>query len=322
MKSQVPLFSLLREGFPEVSIQGELAIVGEKGVCFQTSSDTGAYPARSLLKPFQFLAAGLPLEQWAVPGETRFPACVGSISATRAQVEQLEQWYEPPELKALLTKLRVPLSYPMDDSFRVKLKEGGQPASQWFHTCFSKHLAILQSCVLNGWDLNTYTSQDHPFHKRLLSTLSSLLKEDLDSLPIVTDGCALPSPVLTTTQMARLYQKLGRASDNRLGSIRKLMLAYPQWIGGPGRLDTKLMRENPGKLLAKEGASGIWGLSILPGEGRPEAIGIVLKLAAGYYPPLAAIALAPVLSALGLNEVHSIPVGQKPQFHFQPHVFS
>ena len=80
------LYSLSREGWEEVLMQGQIVIHDGKKVVFQTDDAVDSYPVRSLLKPFQFLATGI-LEIKAV--EPRFTACLGSISANHEQIHQI-----------------------------------------------------------------------------------------------------------------------------------------------------------------------------------------------------------------------------------------
>ena len=72
-------------------------------------------------------------------------------------------------------------------------------------------MAILESCQINHWDLDSYTNSEHPYHKKLMGLLSQLLEENIDGIPLVVDGCLLPSPVFTVAQMAKLYQRLAAA---------------------------------------------------------------------------------------------------------------
>jgi arylformamidase len=309
-----PLFSLLRDGFEEIRAFGELVVADANGVGFHTGELIGRYPARSLLKPFQFLACGIPRERWQLPqGEARYTACLGSVSGTSQQVAELQNWWKG---SPLIEKLALPPSYPMDDAHRIALRAGGQPAQRVFHTCFSKHLAIVESCAVHGWSPQDYLSTAHPFHARLKATLAGFLGRN--GFEFVTDGCLLPSPVLGLGEMAELYRRLAEGATPELQGIRELMLARPEWTGGPGRLDTRWMQANPGKVIAKEGADGLWGIGVLPNERYPRGLGIALKLASGFHPPLAAIAMSRVLEFWQLQSPHEIPRGQRAVFHFDP----
>src|SRR5688572_27317806 len=117
------LFTLTRGGYEEITIEGEIVVSDGKEVLYRSSEVAGIYPARSLLKPFQFLAANLPESRW----DERFAPALGSISATEAQVERLREWYSTAEGQELITLLQVPASYPMDEKKRAALKNAGTP---------------------------------------------------------------------------------------------------------------------------------------------------------------------------------------------------
>ena len=69
-----PLFSLERGGFEEITVSGEIYISqgGSEDTLFAIGKSVG-FPARSLLKPFQFIATDLKLEP-------KFFPSLGSIS--------------------------------------------------------------------------------------------------------------------------------------------------------------------------------------------------------------------------------------------------
>ncbi len=311
------LFSLVRGQHTEITFTGEISVSGSSPD-FSTSELQIGYPARSLIKPFQFLAAGLSRQDGIGEKRARYAACTGSISATEAQVEWLERWYSDSDSQLKISKMRLAPSYPMDDSHRVHLKEAGKKAEKILHTCFSKHMAILESCVINGWSLDDYCSTSHPYHRRLMTTLSFLLGEELSEV-CIDDGCLLPSPVLTLRQMAKLFQQLANPKkEGRLKEIRDLMLSEPEWVGGPSRFDTRLMQQNSGKVIAKEGADGLLGLAVLPSAKFPEGLGIVVKSLSGYQPALTALSLTPLLTILGLAQVAEAPKGQVCRYHYTP----
>ncbi len=315
MNTSVPLVGLRRGGVEEVTFFGELVVSDDKGPIWSASEGIGAYPARSLLKPFQFLACGLPIEKWR--GQTRYAPCVGSVSATSEQVQGLESWYGSGRLKTLVDALQVPPSAPWDLENKVLTK--GRGPQRIFHMCFSKHAAILEACETHGWDPASYLSPGHPFHQKLVVVLSETLGRDFKAVEWVTDGCQLPSPVLSLADTARLYQKLAFASEESpLGAVRQMMLANPAWIGGPDRTDTALMAANPGRLVAKEGADGLLGLAVMPTPKHPKGLGIVVKVASGFDMKAAALILAPLLKRLGLESVHQTPVGQTAEWKYRP----
>jgi arylformamidase len=319
MLSLSPLFSLARGGHEEVCVLGELVL--STGDAVHRSGESGSlFPARSLLKPFQFLATGLAAGHGDLPAE-RIPA-LGSISATAAQVDALRRWHglEPGrgEASSLVAHLHLPSSWPMSTEHRAQLVESGESPSNLYHPCFSKHLAILAACRAHGWPLVGYTQPNHPYHQRLLTVLETQLGRAGASIEFVTDGCHLGTPLLSALELAELYRALGAAPDgSELGRLRQAMAAQPGWIGGPDRVDTRLMQQNPG-LIAKEGADGLLAIGVCPRPEAPGGAGLVVKLASGHQPAWAALAAAPFLEALGLEPLSDPTAGQDIQWHVRP----
>ncbi|NBX92340.1 MAG: hypothetical protein EB078_02525 [Proteobacteria bacterium] len=310
-----PLYSLCRNNVPEVEMSGEIMVHDGQKTIFQTSEAFGSYPVRSLLKPFQFYATHL-WEKGKLP--SRYVPALGSVSATEAQINMLKKWIKESGNDELISSLKLPPTYPLDEEHRVKLKQGLVPAQNLYHMCFSKHLAVLESCRRHSWSIETYLSTQHPFHQSLVLSLEKLLGESLAGIQWVSDGCGLPSPVLRIDQTAKLFQRLfDDEYAPELNAIRLAMLSEPEWIGGPSRVDTRMMQDNPGKLICKEGADGLLALAVKPSLEFPKGLGIVIKLAAGYLPQVAEIALKPIFEKLQLKWNGMLPAGQTIQFHYR-----
>jgi arylformamidase len=313
MLSSKPLFSLAREGHEEVCVHGEIALVGARGALFGTGDPPSLLPARSLLKPLQFQATRLALEG----RELQLPhvAALGSISATAHQVGELMRWHGAP---ALQEPLLLPAALPLDPGHRSQLLERGSGPSRYFHPCFSKHMAILEACRSWGWSLAEYDSPSHPFHAELLRLLAPHLDRGPRDVEFVRDGCRLLTPVLSLREIARIYRHLAASASSAEARIRQAMQRHPEWIGASDRFDTRLMQQNPRRLIAKEGADGLLAIGVGPTQAEPDGVGLVIKLAAGHQPAWAALAATPFLEQLGLLPVHDPTPGQDVIWHADP----
>src|SRR6478735_2486506 len=66
--------------------------------------------------------------------------------------------------------LQTPVDFPLDDVERdAVLRAGGQPSSIQMN-CSGKHAAMLATCVVNGWDLETYLDVEHPLQQAIQVT--------------------------------------------------------------------------------------------------------------------------------------------------------
>jgi len=81
------------------------------------------------------------------------------------------------------------------------------------------------------------------------------------------------------------------------------MMAHPFLVAGPERFDTALMEALPGKVIAKTGAEGYFGVGVMPNAIYPNspALGIMVKISDGDLKDRArSIVLVNLLRHLGL----------------------
>ena len=82
--------------------------------------------------------------------------------------------------------------------------------------------------------------------------------------------------------------------------IWNAMIAHPDLIGGFNRLDSTVLKACGGRVLAKEGADGLLGLSIEHPE-YPEGLGVVVKIAHGWNPQATWYIARYILGVLGFE---------------------
>lgn len=180
---------------------------------------------------------------------------------------------------------------------------------------------IRKLCQRRGWDAEHYSEVSHPFFSVYLGMLQKQLGTALARRPIASEAGGLPSVVLLSTEVARLYQQLASApGDSPLGRLRQGLLAYPDWVGDPMQLDAQLMAHNPGRVIAKTGEEGLLAMAVLPGPTAKEGLGVLLKLGSGHDSTSLAIALRPLLQRLELDlPQHVLPLGQVVRYHYEPY---
>lgn len=165
-----------------------------------------------------------------------------------------------------------------------------------YHPCSGEHAAILCASKFSNWGLKDYTSLEHPFQKSYEKYLRSHLGASWKAKYTAKDGCGLPTCSFTLTEMSLLYANLVKEKDSDW--IWEAMVRNPQLVGGTGRLDTAIMQACEGKVIAKEGADGLLGMSVIHSE-YPEGLGIVIKLAHGSDPQAMWHIASGILASLG-----------------------
>lgn len=162
---------------------------------------------------------------------------------------------------------------PLDlEAQQAYLAAGGVPVPLAMN-CSGKHAAMLATCVVNGWPLETYRSPEHPLQRLIADTLAECAGEPVGGVAV--DGCGAPLFALTLTGLARAFRHLALAGPGTLEHrVVTAMTTHPRFVGGTGRDVTALMSALPGA-VAKDGAEGVYGLAL------PDGRAVALKIADG-----------------------------------------
>lgn len=284
-----PHFVLARKGVPEVVVHGA-AYFKREGQAIEGSDPQIVMTVRSLLKPWQFLAAD-------IVGEEAFWALgLASHSGQTHHIEQLTRLSEA--AGAGEAELFCPREFPLDQSLASLMRSEGKIPNRIMHPCSGKHLVALAACRKHGYSTDSYWDVDHPLQKKL----AAILGKEINEKPIwLTDSCGLPTVAMTARAHLGMWEKLARSEEPKTLQLKQLWMRNIRLVGGHGRLESDLMEVAPGRLIAKEGADGLLALISLPspttGEAEPVAT-CLIKLAGGYHSNFLALALWSLLSRM------------------------
>ena len=281
-----PLVDYRRNGVSETTIHGAVAWASGGEIVHSFGGNVLCY-GRSMMKPITMkvfaedLADVLDGRQKAIStashnGDTEHVAAAQSILAE-------------PEWGLMQTPLDVPL---------VQFGRQVRRARRWYHCCSGEHAAILRGCRIRGWNRAGYTLPQHPFFEEFLNVLRRTLGEDWQPLRVARDGCGLPTASNTVVELAKLYADLAKNRNDDW--IWQAMVDHPDLVGGFNRLDSTILKACEGKVVAKEGADGLLGLSVVHPD-YPEGLGIVIKLAHGWNAPATWYVARAVLGVLGFE---------------------
>lgn len=213
---------------------------------------------RSCSKPLQAVAmvrAGLPLD-----GELLALACA-SHSGEEFHVDGVRRILASAGLDE--TALRNPPGWPLLDAVRDDvLRTGGAPSVLRMN-CSGKHAAMLATCVVNGWPLETYLDPRHPAQRAIAETLEDLTGERI--VHATTDGCGAPLLSTSLTGLARAFATLATGDDPALVRVATAMREHPEWVSGTGRDELTLVRAIPGA-IAKAGAEACYAVALPDGR--------------------------------------------------------
>jgi L-asparaginase II len=300
MGRAVPLVQVIRGGHVEGVHLGHVAVVDARGRLLAWAGDPAVpvFP-RSAFKPFQalplvesgaFARSGLGPEALALiagsHGGTDAQAALAAEILVRAGADE--------------RALRCGAHPPYDEATAAALRARGEEPGTLRHNCSGKHAGLLLHAFDRGAPLETYTDPAHPVQRRIFERFAELVDEPwLDPVPAI-DGCSAPTPRVPLATLARAFALLALGVDAAgrpvpgLATVRDAMVAHPEYVASEGRLDTRLMRVLPGRIVTKAGAEGVHASGLLD-----RGIGIAIKIADGSRRALGP-AVVGVLDRLGL----------------------
>jgi L-asparaginase II len=265
----VPLVDYRRHDVSETTIHGALAWASGDRVVHSFGGNVLCY-GRSMMKPLMmkvFTGVLDPELDWRQKA-----IAVSSHNGSTEHVAAAQSLLPESEWGLMQTPLDVPL---------VQFGRQVRRPRRWYHTCSGEHAAILLGCRRYGWSRAGYTLPQHPFFRAYVDQMRSRLGGDWQPLRIARDGCGLPTVSNTVSELAILYASLARTRDEDW--IWESMVRHPDLIGGFNRLDSTILKACGGRVIAKEGADGLLGLSIVHPE-FPDGLGVVIKIAHGWNP--------------------------------------
>ncbi len=154
-------------------------------------------------------------------------------------------------------------------------RTGEKPTPVWSN-CSGKHAALLALARMNGWDTDGYELLGHPVQDAVVDSISRWTGLAADELHWGVDGCSAAAVATPLRSMAVAWARLGGDPDPALRVMREAMMSNPEMVAGDDRIDTRLMRGWPGRIVVKIGADGVFGAAL------PElGLGVALKVADG-----------------------------------------
>lgn len=140
---------------------------------------------------------------------------------------------------------------------------GDKPPTRISMNCSGKHAAMLLTCVINNWPIESYLDPAHPLQVAIKSELEALSGEAITLTS--TDGCGAPLFLMTVAGLARAIRAITLSTDEVHQSVMNASRAFPEMVAGKGRLTTQMMEAVPG-LYMKDGAEAVEVASMTDGR--------------------------------------------------------
>ncbi len=277
METSPVLVEVTRGPLVECRHRGQVAVADARGALKHALGDPEVMVClRSLAKPFQALPV---LSSGAAQafgfGPEELALFSGSLSGQDFHVALVSRVLERLGLtpEALQCGAHAPLHRPSAKA----LADAGRKPGPLHHTCAGKHAMMLALCVHHGWPVAGYYEPAHPVQRLMHQTVAAAAGLPPEEVPVALDGCGVPTFYLPLRRIALAFARLAAAPPGTPESqILAAGLAHPRNIAGDGRLETVLMQQLPGRLFAKTGAEGGFGLAVVR-----EGLGVAVKIEDG-----------------------------------------
>jgi L-asparaginase II len=262
----VPAVQVIRNGMVEGIHYASAVVVDADGAILWSIGDTSSHilprSANKLMQGLAMVRNGLPLK------DKLLALACASHSGEQIHIDGVHAILNGANLS--VDSLLCPPDWPLDSVQRDTLIAQGLEPSRIYMNCSGKHAAMLFTCVLNGWDTNTYLDRAHPLQVACQQSLEDLTNEKVQH--IATDGCGAPLMSTSLVGLARSFSAFAgpSARGNEL-KIADAIRANPEYLSGTRRDDRDLMASVPG-MVAKIGAEAVYGIGL--GDGRALALKI------------------------------------------------
>ncbi len=251
------LVEVVRNEMVESVHDGHLLILDSSGKDLLKIGDVDQliYP-RSAVKSLQasaMLRAGL-----KVSGEQLALACA-SHAGSRAHLDVALSTLRSVGLDE--NALRNTPDKPLDPAERAAW--GDKAPTSLAANCSGKHSAMVATCAVNGWDLETYKSPKHPLQIAIAAEFEKLSGEKITKVGV--DGCGAALFAISLRALATAVRNLTLSNEAIHQEVVNACRNNPIMVSGVGRLPTLLMQKVPG-LFVKDGAEGVMIMSTPKGE--------------------------------------------------------
>ena len=264
MSSPVVVAEIVRSGFVEGHHYGSLvALAADGSVEWSVGAVDSPILPRSSNKPLQ--ALGMVRLGLDLPPDLLALACA-SHSGEPFHVEGARRILASAGLDE--SALQTPPDYPLDDDTREQLIRSGGVRSSVLMNCSGKHAAMLATCVVNGWDLETYRAADHPLQKGIQATFEELTGE---AASVAVDGCGAPLLSTSLVGLAAAFRRIALGLDGAgkpdadAERVATAIRKHPEYVSGTKRDECALLTAIPGA-IGKAGAESCYAVALPDGR--------------------------------------------------------
>ena len=284
-----PLVEVRRGSITESRHRGHIVAVDGDGQIVARLGEPGLVTyLRSSSKPHQavpLIASGA-ADRFGFTEKEVAIAC-GSHNGEEAHTATVARMLEKIGLDA--SALKCGAHEPYSAEAALELRRRGEQPSVLHNNCSGKHAGMLALALHLGAPVENYDRPDSPVQLNIARRIEQFSGVPIEDVAVGVDGCGVPTFGVTVRAMALMYARLvappqdfDEATRGACERIVAAMTRHPEMIGGSAeRLDTVIMQSEPGGIVSKVGAEGVYTAGVLPCAEWPRGLGLALKIEDG-----------------------------------------
>jgi len=239
-----------------------LILDSSKKIIFSTKNDNDIIFPRSSIKIFQAIPFS---ESGAIKklklNQKQIALSCSSHNGEKFHIKELKKWVQ--KLNISENALQCGIHSPLDINSSNNLFLSRNKLTQLHNNCAGKHLAMISTAMIRGYDINSYLNINHPIQTEIRKSIELFSETKININNFAIDGCSAPQYGLKIKDIANALMNLSLNFQNKfLKSIitKKLInpiLKNPKYIGGTYNLDSNIIKISDNQIFCKGGAEGV-----------------------------------------------------------------
>ncbi len=220
------------------------------------------YP-RSSIKIFQaipFIRSNA-VERYSLNSKNIALAC-SSHRGEKFHINELSNWKN--KIGINLNNLKCGIHNPLNIKASEELFRSNNISNELYNNCAGKHLAMLSSCKMYKYDINSYLNFNHPHQREIRKIFEIFGSVKIKKSNFGIDGCSAPQYSFKISDINKMLNNLNRSFNEKFDfhfetkSLISSILSNPKYIGGTDSFDSKLMQIANKDIFCKGGAEGVF----------------------------------------------------------------
>ncbi len=177
-------------------------------------------------------------------------------------IKELTNWIR--KIGIRVDNLKCGIHNPLNVKASEKLLKSNKVINQLHNNCAGKHLAMISSSLINGYNVNNYLNFEHEHQREIRKIFEEFTGKKISNKNFGIDGCSAPQYSFKIKDISKMLINLvnsynGKfAYSNEVNILIKSITSNPKYIGGSDSLDSRVMIISKKRIFCKGGAEGVF----------------------------------------------------------------